>query len=78
MAVVETQTARTARMKLNNGTDMDGNTLYVNAAISGLARSSAKWDGDKLLNIVGALEPALSKSVEGTETVVTYSVARQS
>lgn len=78
MAVIQQQKARTARMLLNNGTDVDGNTLTVNAAISNISGDESDWDGDKLMNIVAALEPALSKAVEGVDTVVTYGITRQS
>lgn len=78
MAVIQQQKARTARMLLNNGTDVDGNTLTVNASISNISGDEADWDGDKLMNIVAALEPALSKAVEGVDTVVTYGITRQS
>lgn len=78
MAVIQRQKSRTARMLLNNGTDMDGNTLTVNAAISNISSEESAWDAEKFMNIVAALEPVLSKSVEGTDTVVTYSLALQS
>lgn len=75
---VTTLTGRTARAVLDNGTDPNGNQLTVNVAISGISKVASAWDADKFLNIIGALEPCLSKGVVSAETVETLTVASNS
>lgn len=54
-----------ASIRLNNGTDMDGNTLTVGISLGNMNKDT--FDADKALAIVGLLEPCLSKAVEAVE-----------
>ena len=62
-------------IKLDNGTDAEGNQKTVSISLGNLSKDT--FDADKALAIVGALEPCLNKmpvSVEKTE-VSTLSAA---
>ena len=52
-------------VKLNNGTDAQGNTKTVGISLGSLNKDS--FDADKALAIVSALGPCLDKSVESVE-----------
>ena len=54
-----------ASIRLNNGTDMDGNTLTVGISLGNVSKDT--FDADKALAIAGLLEPCLSKAVEAVE-----------
>ena len=56
-----------ASVRLNNGTDMDGNTITVGMNLGSFSKDN--FDADKLLAIVGLLEPCLSKAVEAVEKI---------
>ena len=71
MAVLRLQNIN-VNIKLENGYDMDGNTLTVAISLDNISKDN--FDPDKALAIVGALEPCLSKAVEGIDVVQTLSL----
>lgn len=70
----ETLKSRTARMALENGTDSQGDVVLVNLSMPNMSKSASDWNADKLLNIVDALAPCLSKTVNTVESVATYTI----
>ena len=52
-------------IRLDNGTDAQGNTKTVGVPLGGLSKDN--FNMDKVLAISDALEPCLSKSVERVE-----------
>lgn len=58
---------------LDDGTDAQGNTRIVNINFPSLAVAS--WDGDKVLAIVGALEPCLNKQIASVKKTLTSSLS---
>lgn len=69
MAVTETMIKNQCNMKLNNGTDTQGNVKTVNQSLGTLSDSG--WDATKAMDIIEALSPCLSKSVYEIQHVVT-------
>ena len=73
-------------LKLNNGTDSQGNRKYINLPINSL-RSSAyvdsyddTWEnrrayGDKVIQVVTALAPCISPTTEYVKEVITYNLS---
>lgn len=70
---VETLKKRTCSIKLENGTDSSGNVRYVSLNIGSL--NASRWDGDKALAIVGALESCLNKTIGFVEPTATYTLS---
>ncbi|MBQ9222102.1 MAG: hypothetical protein IJ587_12725 [Synergistaceae bacterium] len=54
-------------VKLNNGTDSEGNVRLVSVTLGNL--SEENYDNDKALAVVTALAPCLSKTVSSIEKV---------
>lgn len=52
-------------IKLDDGTDTQGNTKTVNVSLGSLNKNT--FDADKVIAVIGALEPCLSKSIAGIE-----------
>ncbi len=76
MATTETVTKRAVTLRLEAGTDAEGNIKYVNQSIGTLSKD--RWDGDKVMNIKDAMAPCLSKTVGAVQTVVTSDMTRSS
>jgi len=73
MAVTRALSKITARMKLNNGTDPSGNVKTVNQSMPSLVSAYDKTTDDtKLMAVVNALVPCLTKAVYTVEVVETY------
>ena len=53
------------RLKLENGTDADGNMKYVNLSLGSLSKDN--FDADKALAVKAVLAPCLSKTVGSVE-----------
>ena len=70
---VETLKKISVNVKLNNGTDSEGNVRRVNVTIGNL--SEENFDNDKALAVVTALAPCLSKTVSSVEKVVVSSLS---
>jgi len=66
---VETIKKRTAAVRVENGTDSEGNVKTTTVSLGTLAKD--RWDGDKALAIVGALEPCLNNVIAAIETTAT-------
>ncbi len=62
-----------AQIELENGLDAKGEMRYVKQTIQYVGR--AGYDGDKLLAVVGALEPCLAKDLSSTNVVKTLTVS---
>ena len=54
-------------VKLDNGTDSEGNIKTVSVSLGSLSKDN--FDADKALAIVSQLGPCLSKTVEAVEKV---------
>ncbi|MBQ7170347.1 MAG: hypothetical protein IJR63_10650 [Synergistaceae bacterium] len=54
-------------IKLDNGTDGEGNQRTVSVPLGTLSKDS--FNADKAIAIIGALEPCLSKTVYSVEKV---------
>ena len=54
-------------VKLNNGTDSEGNVRLVSVTLGNI--SEENYDNDKALAVVTALAPCLSKTVSSIEKV---------
>ena len=69
----------TARLKLENGTDADGNTKYVNLSMGDLNETYYAENTEAALTALWAirstLSPILSKTVGKMETVATSEIA---
>ena len=61
------------KVLLANGRDPEGNVVTVNLNMPSFSKDG--YDDDDYLEIVDALEPCLSKSVEGVTKVVTSLIA---
>ncbi len=73
MAVERQYQKGIARMKLNNGTGPDGTVRTVNQSMPALSDTySASTDDAKLMAVIEALSPCLTKSVYSVEFVATY------
>ena len=76
---VSTLVRLTARLKLENGTDAEGNMKYVNQALGDLNESyySSNTSAaiDKLNAIRVAIGPTLSKTIGALETVATSEIS---
>ena len=59
-------------MKLNNGQDALGNTRLVSLSLGSLDKDG--FDVDKVLTIIGLLEPCLNKTIEAVEKVEVSSI----
>lgn len=59
--------------KLDNGTDSQGKARTVNLKMSGISKDT--YVDDKMLAVVSALEPCLSKTVNSVEKAVTSTVS---
>lgn len=72
---VSTISSLTARLRLENGTDDAGNTVYVSQSLGNLNETYyAEHTADAqnaILAIKNGIAPTLSKAVGYTETVVT-------
>ena len=60
-------------VKLNNGTDSEGNVRLVSVTLGNL--SEENYDNDKVLAVVTALAPCLSKTVSSIEKVEVSSLS---
>ena len=67
MAVTLTGKKTSVSMKLNNGTDSEGNVKLVTVNLGNM--SEENFDDDKALAVVTALAPCLSKTVSSIEKV---------
>lgn len=69
----------TARAKLENGTDSEGNMKYVNQSLGDLSESYFSSNpteaAAKLLAIKNTLAPCLSKAISSLETVETSEIS---
>ena len=61
----ETLTKVSVRLKLENGTDAEGNMKYVNLSLGSLSKDN--FDADKALAVKALLAPCLSKTVGSVE-----------
>lgn len=52
-------------VRLDNGTDADGNTITVGLGLGSINKDT--FNADKVLAIVGVLEPCLNKTVDSVE-----------
>lgn len=66
MAVTETVTKEQVTMKLNNGTSASGTLKFVNLSLGNLSAVPSAYDGQKVANLVEAIEPCLTKTVSST------------
>lgn len=60
-------------VKLNNGTDSEGNVKLVSVSLGNL--SEENYDADEALGVVTALAPCLSKTVSSLEEVKTATIS---
>ena len=60
-----TLTKVSVRLKLENGTDAEGNMKYVNLSLGSLSKDN--FDTDKALAVKALLAPCLSKTVGSVE-----------
>ncbi len=60
-----TLTKVSVRLKLENGTDAEGNMKYVNLSLGSLSKDN--FDADKALAVKALLAPCLSKTVGSVE-----------
>ena len=60
-------------IKLDNGTDSQGNTKLVGISLGSLDKTA--FDADKVLAIVSALGPVLDKSVDHVEKTEVSTIA---
>jgi len=69
----------TARVKLENGSDAEGNMKYVNQSLGDLSESYFSTNpteaAAKLLAIKNTLAPCLSKAIGSLETVETSEIS---
>lgn len=73
MAVTEELTANSITVKLNNGTDTEGNVKTVNTGLGGaLSGEESDWDADKVMNITTALDAVLSKPIYSVNRSATW------
>lgn len=77
MAVTRTLQKGTARLKLNNGTDPStGQVRTVNQSMPSLTPEyTPATDDEKLMAVIEALVPCLTKSVYSVEYIATYMLA---
>lgn len=62
---VKTLKKITVNVKLNNGTDSEGNVKLVSVSLGNM--SEENFDDDKALAVVTALAPCLAKTVSSIE-----------
>lgn len=72
MAVSETMIKNVCNMKLNNGTDSEGNVKTVNVSLGTLSASA--WDAQKAYACASAIEGCLSKTIYQVQHVLTNSL----
>ena len=60
-------------LKLENGTDSEGNLKLVNLSLGTLSKDS--FDADKALGIVQVLGPCLSKTINSVVKVQTSTIS---
>ena len=60
-------------LKLENGTDAEGNMKYVNLSLGNLSKDT--FDADKALAVKAVLTPCLSKEVGSVEMIQTCIVS---
>jgi len=72
MAVTETMIKNQCNMKLNNGTDSEGNVKTVNVSLGTLSDSG--WDAAKAYACANAIEACLSKTIYQVQHVLTNSL----
>lgn len=72
MAVEEIK-KRSAAIRIENGTDSEGNVKTTTVSLGTLSKD--RWDGDKALAIVGALEPCLNNVITTVETTATSTLS---
>lgn len=69
----------TARLKLENGTDSEGNMKYVNQALGDLSEAYYTSNTSEAINKLNAIRvaigPTLSKTVGALETVATSEIS---
>lgn len=73
-SVTETITKNAIQVKLNNGSSASGTVLTVNAGFPTLNTDTTTYDAEKVINIVEALMPCLSKSVYAVQRTATSSL----
>lgn len=61
--VTETVTKNSIQVKLNNGSTATGGVSTVNAGFPTLNTDTSTYDSQKVMNVVSALAPCLTKSV---------------
>lgn len=64
---IEMVTQVSVNLKLENGTDTEGNMKYVSLSLGSLSKD--RFDADKVLAIKRLLAPCLSKTVRSVEKV---------
>jgi len=62
-AVTESVTKNSIQVKLNNGSTATGQISTVNAGFPTLNTDTSTYDAQKVMNVVNALVPCLTKSV---------------
>lgn len=76
---VSTLVRLTARLKLENGTDAEGNMKYVNQALGDLNESYYSSNTAEAINKLNAIRvaigPTLSKTIGALETVATSEIS---
>ena len=73
MAVASTLTKVSVKMLLNNGTDpVTGEIKTVSVSLGALSPSG--YDDTKMMAVVGALSPCLTKSVYSVKKQMEYTV----
>jgi len=65
-------TAMAARLRLENGSDSEGNIKYINQSIQRV--SDTGYTDDKFMALVAAIEPVLAKTIGGAQKTATYNV----
>ena len=62
-----------ASVKLDNGTDAQGNPRTVSVSLGSLNKAS--FDADSVLEIAGALQPCLNKTITSIEKTEISSIS---
>lgn len=69
---VENLTKVAVSLRLNNGTDSQGNVKTVGVSLGSISMSG--YTADKARNVALALSPCLSKTVSRVETTKTFTI----
>lgn len=70
-----TETVKSVRVnvKLENGTDNEGNTVYVDLPLGNINKNT--FNANRVISIVSVLEPCITRNIFSVEKITTSTIS---